>query len=135
MCGIATCISSHNIGYECLGDCLHVYLNTTLIVTLCTYAQLGYQFDCVGLCMCVYVSKKLSCLVPYRSKKSCCVLYYLLMNFKRLQNGILCPVSCTDEAICCCFFLNLAMEYCIMVVCHVSYATYVAAQRGSASVT
>ena len=27
------------------------------------------------------------------------VLYYLILEFKRLQSGFLCPASCTDEAI------------------------------------
>ena len=31
-----------------------------LFVTLCVYAQQGYAFGHVGLCICVYVAKKLA---------------------------------------------------------------------------
>ena len=30
------------------------------------------------------------------------VLYYLILEFKRLQSGFLCPANCTDGAICVC---------------------------------
>ena len=48
------------------------------VITLCVYAQQGYAFGRVGLCMyvCVYMwQKKSTCLVPYRSKNSYYVYY------------------------------------------------------------
>ena len=43
---------------------------------------------------------KTGCLVPYCSKISCkCKLCCLLFEFKSLQCGLLCPVSCTDRTI------------------------------------
>ena len=50
-------------------------LGEAVLVTLCTYTQQGYGLV-VLVCVCVYyVAKKSTCLVPYHSKKSCCVNY------------------------------------------------------------
>ena len=47
--------------------------------------------------VCVYVTKKLTCLVPYRSKKNtaeCIIL--LACEVKHLQSVFLCPASCAN---------------------------------------
>ena len=44
--------------------------NTYTLITLCTYAQQGYAFGPVGLCICVCVAKKTGCLRSYRLENS-----------------------------------------------------------------
>ena len=50
----------------------------TIIITLCAYAQQGYAFGHVGLCICVYV-----CI--YVAKKNGCLRSYCL-NISRWCN-------------------------------------------------
>ena len=39
-----------------------------IFITLCAYAQQGYAFGCVGLCMCARMWPKTGCLGSYRLK-------------------------------------------------------------------
>ena len=73
-------------------------------INLCEYVQQGQVMHLVALvCVYVYMWPKINLFsaLPFE-KHLLCVLYFLIMEFKRLQSGFLHPVSCTDEAICAC---------------------------------
>ena len=48
--------------------CMLCNRSLIIVITLCAYAQQGYVFGRVGLCMYVYVDKKMGCLESYHQK-------------------------------------------------------------------
>ena len=75
------------------------------VITLCTYAQQGYAFGCVGLCtyvrICIYICRQKNRLFNALLLENLLlsVICCLLFEFKRLQCGLLRPASCTDRVI------------------------------------
>ena len=54
-----------------------------VFITLCAYAQQGYAFGCVGLCMCARMWPKMGCLGSYRLKN------LLLVQFTACSLGLM----------------------------------------------
>ena len=69
-----------------------VYVSMYVCMHVCMYVCMY-----VYMYMCVYMRPKNSVLSFKKFLLS--VLYYLILEFKRLQSGCLCPASCIDEAI------------------------------------
>ena len=88
VCAAGLCVWSHRFVYVCICVCV-----------------------CVCVCVCGQKIDLFSVLLF--EKFLLCVLYYLILEFKR---GFLHPASCTDGAICV-FYLRPALEYGI-TVCH-----------------
>ena len=69
-------------------------------VCVCVYVYI-YIYVCVCVCVCMYVcGQKIDLFsVLLFEKFLLSVLYYLILEFKRLQSGFLRPASCIDGAI------------------------------------
>ena len=69
-------------GYTCCYRYIvYIYFGGLLLFTLCTYAQQGYAFGCVGLCMGMWPKIDLFSMYLTFEKILLSVLYYLLMKF------------------------------------------------------